>query len=48
MDEFVFIKAPSFECFHGDEMAILAFKKKIYEAKVKTLFVLKPRIVIQN
>ena len=33
---------------HGDEMTTRAFKKKIYEVKVRTYFVLKPRIEIKN
>ena len=34
--------------FHGDEMSTEAVKKRIYEAKVKTYFVLQPRIEIKN
>ena len=33
---------------HGDEMTTQAFKKRIYEAKVKTNFVLKPSIETQK
>ena len=33
---------------HGDEMTTQGFKKRIYEVKVKTYFVLKPSNEIKN
>ena len=48
LDQFFWIWLPFLPNYYGDEMSTQAFKKKIYEVKVETNFVLKPSIETQK
>ena len=48
LDQFFLIWLHFLSYYYGDEMSTQAFKKRIYEVKVKTYFVLKPSIETQK